>query len=54
MLGGGGTEIGRKVIYACTNADPDIKDYALTVDNIVIEDNTVIDWGPVKEEINQR
>ncbi len=53
MLGGGGTVEGNQVVYACTNANPDIYDYALTIDNIIIENNLITDWGPIKEEISK-
>ena len=53
LLGGGGTKAGRQVIYACTNANPAIYDYALTIDNIIVENNMITNWGPIKEEINK-
>lgn len=53
MLGGSGTVEGNQVVYACTNANPAIYDYALTIDNILIENNLITDWGPIKEEISK-
>jgi hypothetical protein len=48
VLGGLGTKAGKMVIFSCRGENN--KRIKITVDNIVIKDMKVIDWGEVIEE----
>lgn len=53
-LGTGRTRRGYHVVYSCVLTDPNIDQYTIEVDTILIENGKITNWGKAREDISRR